>query len=58
MFTNPTYDRELISNIYEDLNKLDTNNPKNSIKKWITPANHRDIVSTMFIVALFVIARR
>jgi hypothetical protein len=31
IFTNPTSDRELISKIYKDLKKLDTNNPNNPI---------------------------
>jgi hypothetical protein len=32
MFTNPKSDRELISNIYKELKKLDSRNPNNPIK--------------------------
>jgi hypothetical protein len=30
-FTNPTFDRGLISNIYKELSKLDSREPKNPI---------------------------
>ena len=33
IFTNPTSDRRLISNIYKKLKKLDSREPNNSIKK-------------------------
>jgi hypothetical protein len=33
IFTNPTSDRGLISKIYRELNKFDTNKPHNPIKK-------------------------
>ena len=33
IFTNHTSDRELISKIYKELKKVDTNNPYNTIKK-------------------------
>ena len=32
IFTNPIYDRELISNIYKDLKKLNSRQPNNPIK--------------------------
>ena len=35
IFTNPTSDRELISKIYKELKKLDTNNSNNSIKNQV-----------------------
>ena len=39
IFNNPTFDRGLISKIYKELKKLNTNNPNNSIKKWSTELN-------------------
>jgi hypothetical protein len=33
IFTNPTYNRGLISNIYKELKKLDFTEPKSPIKK-------------------------
>ena len=36
IFTNPTFDRGLISNIYKDLMKLDPKEPNNPIKNWGT----------------------
>jgi hypothetical protein len=36
IFTNPTSDRRLISNIYKELKKLDSREPNNPIKKWDT----------------------
>ena len=33
IFTNPTSDRGLISNIYKELKKLDSREPNNPIKK-------------------------
>jgi hypothetical protein len=38
-FTNPTSDRGLISETYEELKKLDTNNQNNPIKNWSTELN-------------------
>jgi hypothetical protein len=32
LFTNPTFDRELISNIYKEIKKLDSREPNNPIK--------------------------
>ena len=39
IFTNPTSDRGLISNIYKELKKLDSRKPNNPIKKWGTELN-------------------
>jgi hypothetical protein len=39
IFTNPTSDRELISNVYKQLKKLDSREPNNPIKKWGTELN-------------------
>jgi hypothetical protein len=39
IFTNPKLDRELISNIYKDLKKLDSRKPNNPILKWGTELN-------------------
>ena len=39
IFTNPTSDRGLISNIYKELKKLDCKEPNNPIKKWGTELN-------------------
>jgi hypothetical protein len=39
IFTNPTSDRGLISNIYKELKKLDSREPNKPIKKWVTGLN-------------------
>jgi hypothetical protein len=39
IFTNPTSDRGLISNIYKELKKLNSREPSNPIKKWGTELN-------------------
>ena len=39
LFTNPTFDRGLISNIYKELKKLDAREPNNPINKWNTEIN-------------------
>ena len=39
IFTNPTSDRGLISNIYKELKRLDSREPNNHIKKWGTELN-------------------
>jgi hypothetical protein len=39
IFTNPTYHKGLISNIYKELMKLDSREPNNIIKKWGTELN-------------------
>ena len=39
VFTNCTSDRELISNIYEELKKLESRESNNPIKKWGTELN-------------------
>jgi hypothetical protein len=39
IFTNPTFDRGLISNIYKELKKLDSIETNSSIKKWGTELN-------------------
>jgi hypothetical protein len=36
IFTNPKFDRGLISNIYKDLKKFDSRKANNSIRKWGT----------------------
>ena len=35
IFTNPTSNRGLISNMYKGLKKLDPQNPNNPIKNWV-----------------------
>jgi hypothetical protein len=40
IFTNPTSDRGLISNIYKELKKLDSREPNNLIKKQGTELNN------------------
>ena len=39
IFTNPTFNRRLISNIYKELKKIDSREPNNPIKKWGTELN-------------------
>jgi hypothetical protein len=39
IFTNPTSDRGLISNIYKELKKVDSREPNKPIKKWGTEPN-------------------
>jgi hypothetical protein len=39
IFTNPTSNRGLISNIYKELKKLDSKEPNNPIKNWSTEIN-------------------
>ena len=39
IFTNPKSDREVISNIYMELRKLDSRNSNNPIKKWSRELN-------------------
>ena len=39
IFTNPKSDREIISNIYKELKKLDCRNSNNPIIKWGTQLN-------------------
>jgi hypothetical protein len=39
IFTNLKSDTGLISNIYEELKKLDSRKPNNPIKKWCTELN-------------------
>jgi hypothetical protein len=39
IFTNPTTNRGLISNIYKELKKLDSREPNNPFKKWGTELN-------------------
>jgi hypothetical protein len=41
IFTNPKSDKGLISNIYEELKKLDSRKPNNPIKKWGTELNKK-----------------
>jgi len=36
IFTNPTSFRGLVYKIYKELNKLDNNNPNNSMNIWCT----------------------
>jgi hypothetical protein len=40
IFTNPTYDRGLISNICKELKKVDSRESNNTIKKWGTELNN------------------
>jgi hypothetical protein len=40
IFANPKSDRGLISNISEELKKLNSRNPKNPIKRWDTELNN------------------
>jgi len=39
IFTNPTSDRELISNVYKELKQLDSRESTNLFKKWATDLN-------------------
>jgi hypothetical protein len=39
IFTNPTSNRGLISNIFKELKKLDSREPNNCIKKWSRELN-------------------
>ena len=39
IFTNPTSDRGLISDIYKEVKKLDPREPSNPIKKWDADLN-------------------
>ena len=39
IFNNPKSDRELISNIYIELKKMDSRKSNNPIKKWGTEPN-------------------
>jgi hypothetical protein len=39
IFTNPKFNRGLISNIYKELKKLDSRKSNNSIKKWGSELN-------------------
>ena len=39
IFTNPTSDRGLVSNIYKEFKKLDPRESNNLIKKWGTDLN-------------------
>jgi len=39
IFTNPTFDTELISNIYKELKRLDSKEPNNPIRKYGTELN-------------------
>jgi hypothetical protein len=39
VFTNPIYNRGLISHIYKELKKLDSRKPNSPIKKWGTELN-------------------
>ena len=41
IFTNPTCDRGLISNIYKELKKLDSRNSNKHIKRWVTELNKK-----------------
>ena len=46
IFTNPTSDRGLTSNIYKEPKKLDSRKPNNPIKNWETELNREGLRNT------------
>jgi hypothetical protein len=52
IFTNPKSDRELISNIYKELKKLDSRKPNNPIKNWVhSKTNNSQLRNTKWLIS-------
>ena len=57
IFTNPTSDRELISNIYKDVKKLDSRNSNNPIKNGVQNCLASCLLRTDSLPRLFFFSR-